>query len=344
MNNPKPGLPRKLLFAGIIAGMVAVTTAFLWTQQKNALEYTSLSGPVEDITTGLIGEYAALILIAENQGYFKENGLNVTITEYPSGPASLADLWAGKIDTAMASDFAGVRDSLNGEDMRILANMSKSEAFYIVARKDHGISEVSHLKGKNIGITHKTVGEFFLEEFLNFNSIGTRDVQLTNMPQAELGEAIINGQIDAAVLFEPNAYETNLRLGDQAVRWSVHSRQSIYSLLYTTGKFNRERPEALRRYLRAVVQAEYFVKDNDALARNIIAERLNYDEAYINYIWPKFSFEVSLDQELLINMDDQARWTIENNLTTAKEIPNYLWLINFEALEAVNPEAITVIR
>ena len=43
-------------------------------------------------------------------------------------------------------------------------------------------------------------------------------------------------------------------------------------------------------------------------------------------------------------MEDEARWAIENHLTDATKTPNYFRLIYFDALQAVNPEAITVVR
>ncbi len=333
---------RRASIIGLIVLGLAGSLAIWWQQRTSAVpEYT---GPVERISTGLIGEYAALILIAQDQGYFRAAGLDVAITEYPSGPAAVADLLAGKLDTAMGADFAGVRNSFAGQDLKILATMSKSEAFFMVARRDHGINTEADLKGKKIGVTRKTVGEFYVGQFLTFNKLALRDVTIVDLPQQDLVEAVKAGHIDAAVLFEPNAYRAGSLLGSNAVRWSVQSGQSIYALLYGTSKLTTQRPQVIKRYLQAAVQAEQFVKTHDAEARSIVAKRLGYDAAYIDYIWPKFNFTVSLDQELLLNMDDEARWAIENNLTTSTKPPNYLRMLYLPALEAVKPEGITIIR
>ena len=60
--------------------------------------------------------------------------------------------------------------------------------------------------------------------------------------------------------------------------------------------------------------------------------------------WDEFTFEISLDQSLLINIESEARWAINNNLTDATEVPNYLDYIYLDALEEVRPNAVTIIR
>jgi NitT/TauT family transport system substrate-binding protein len=47
---------------------------------------------------------------------------------------------------------------------------------------------------------------------------------------------------------------------------------------------------------------------------------------------------------MLILFEDQARWRIDNNLTEATEVPNYLDYIYMDALEEVKPEAVMMIR
>ena len=43
-------------------------------------------------------------------------------------------------------------------------------------------------------------------------------------------------------------------------------------------------------------------------------------------------------------MEDEARWMITNNLTTEKQVPNFLDYIYEDGLKAVKPEAVNIIR
>lgn len=60
--------------------------------------------------------------------------------------------------------------------------------------------------------------------------------------------------------------------------------------------------------------------------------------------WDDFTFELSLNQSFLVNIEDEARWAIRNKLTDKTGVPNYLDYIYIDALESVKPDAVTVIR
>jgi NitT/TauT family transport system substrate-binding protein len=73
-------------------------------------------------------------------------------------------------------------------------------------------------------------------------------------------------------------------------------------------------------------------------------KRLNYDGAYIEMVWPQYTFSLSLDQPLITAMEDETRWMISNNLTTEKQVPDFLNYIYEDGLKAVKPEAVKIIR
>jgi hypothetical protein len=100
----------------------------------------------------------------------------------------------------------------------------------------------------------------------------------------------------------------------------------------------------IERFLRAVVQAEQFVKSNDEQARRIVALEFGYDASYVDSIWTNHNFAVTLPQSLLLLMESEARWRIENRLTDKTKVPNYLEFIYFDGLEAVKPDAVTIIH
>jgi NitT/TauT family transport system substrate-binding protein len=300
--------------------------------------------PVEVITSGTVREYSALSIIAQDRGYFRENNLDVRLKEYSSGPPAVAAMLAGEIDTATAADFVGVSNSFKNEDLRILATQLRADSFFLVVRADHNIAAPNDLKGKKIGVTNKTAGEFYLGQFLVLNQLDNKDVNISYHTPDEMVDKLISGALDAIVTFDPHVNRTQTSLGDKASVWSPQGDQKLSTLLYGTGKLVKKRPEAVKRYLQAIVQAETFVQNNDTAAQKIVARYLGYDDAYMQTLWSRLAIDVSLGQDLLISMEDQARWAIDNNIVSNSNVPDYFRLVYFDGLEAVKPDGITIIR
>src|SRR5579859_3747041 len=106
--------------AGIILFAVA-TIVFIKT--PSSLQH--YQGLVEHISIGNVREYSIFNVIAKEKGYFTDNGLNADVKEYESGPPAVADLLAGKVDFAFASDNAGVQAIFTHPQLRIIAIRKK---------------------------------------------------------------------------------------------------------------------------------------------------------------------------------------------------------------------------
>jgi ABC-type nitrate/sulfonate/bicarbonate transport system substrate-binding protein len=343
----RPFLKQKKVwvFASILILCLFLGIYFFWydTASKEQM-VNQYVGPTEKVTIGNIGEYSLFNLIAKDKGYFKDYGLDVEIKEYESGPAAVADLLAGKLDIAVAADFVGVRNIFTNQRLRIVTQASKHKVFQVVARKDKGISQPSDLKGKKVGVTRKGAGEFYLGRYLTFNNLYFNDVKIIDLPPSEIITQLYKGQIDAAVIFDPHAYAIQKNLGSNGITWSAQGNEKVFALIYSTDTFIESHPAIITRYLQATLQAEQYIKEHPEETKNFIIKTLNYDAAYVDYMLQNFDFINGLDQELLLTMENQARWVIGNKLTDQTKVPNYLDYIYFEGLQEVKPEAITIIR
>ena len=306
----------------------------------------STGGPVEQLTIGVFkGVFSSLIWIAESEGYFPSNGLDVIIKdEYETGIAPMRDAIDGKVDIASDAEFVLVSVSFDNKNLKAISTIDLADAIELVARKDHCITRPADLRGKTIAIPKNTQAEFFLGRFLTFNDLSLDDVEIVGMSPSELVDAIVAGTIDAAMIWEPNIYEMSSRLGNSLITFPGQSGQDFYFLMVTTNEVITARPGAIERFLNALVEAENFVKQYPGEAKAIITERLDVEADYVASVWPKNDFTTSLPQSLMLAMDDEARWSIANNLTDKKVVPNYLDYIYLNGLKALKPEAVTIIR
>jgi NitT/TauT family transport system substrate-binding protein len=301
-------------------------------------------GPVEKITVANTEEYSTLIWIAQEQGYFTGNGLDIIMKDYQSGKAAADALLAGEADISISAEFVLVSNSFDNPDLRALGTVDTVENMELIVKKDSGILQSSDLKGKRIGATKKSVGEFFLGTFLVFNGLSLNDIEIVDLKPKDMTDALLNGDVDAVLTWPPNTFDIKNRLKDKVISWSGQSGQKYNMILIAKEKFIEDNPKAIERFLKSIIRAEEYVKNNNKEAKDFIAKKYNYESLYIDDAWPKHNFVVELPQALLIMMEDQARWRIENKLTDATEVPNYLDYIYFDALEEVKPEGVTIIR
>jgi NitT/TauT family transport system substrate-binding protein len=61
-------------------------------------------------------------------------------------------------------------------------------------------------------------------------------------------------------------------------------------------------------------------------------------------VWKQNQFSLSLDQSLILAMQDESRWLISNNLTNATSIPNFQNYIYIGGLNSVKPQSVNIIR
>ncbi len=302
-------------------------------------------GPVDKITlASASNDVGFLVYIAEKHGYFMANGLDVTINDYEAGKLATDALVAGQADISTGADFVLVSHSFDNPDLRAIGTIATARDCKLIFRKDHGIEKPEELRSKKIGITKKSSGEFYLGRLLTFNNLSMDDVEILDLKPGEIIEAVVKGDIDAALTWEPYIYNIKKRLGEKTVVLPGQSGQDLYFLLISREDWLKNHSYAVDRLLKAFIQAEEFVKNNEKEAKEFLKNRAEYESDYIDYVWKGLNFTVTLPQALLLAMDDQARWRIENGLTDRTEIPNYLDYIYLDGLLSVEPEAVTIIH
>jgi NitT/TauT family transport system substrate-binding protein len=290
------------------------------------------------------GDFPSLIWVAEKKGYFREEGLDVTIKEFDSGVTACQALLRGAVEVATGADFVAVNGIFSDSSIRIISAIASVKSIEIIARRDHGIQNPVDLRNKKIAVPRNSQAEFFLGKFLLLNKLKLSDVQIVYLQPAPLTEALTQGEVDAVAIWDPLAYDVKESLGQNGVAWTPSIGQTFYFVLLTDDATVNTRPGALEKLLRALFKAEDFVKKNPDSAQTIVAERLNLQMPYLQYAWSRRTYTLSLAQVLLLIMEDEARWMIQNKLTDKTAVPNYLNNIYTGGLLKVNPEAVSILR
>ena len=333
----------------IIAAIVVIAIALIagvgaWIlldSQKNT------EGSMEPITIAYSPfESTALFWIAEDQHFFEKNGLNVTLRKYDSGAAALDGVVNSEADIGLGiSEFPLVRKAFENAPVRAIGCIDKGDFIYLVARRDHGVVNVSDLKGKRIGTAIGTIAEFHLGRFLMLHGIAKRDITLVDVETpAGWVDDVAKGDIDAIATAQPYVNSARDRLGDNAVVWPVQSSQPLYGLIISNDEWLSKHPEQAERFLRSLAEAEEYVHTYPAEAQAIVQKWLDLDAGYLATVWQQNQFSLTLDQSLVLAMEDEARWMIRNNLTNATAVPDFRNYLYTDGLDTVKPGSVKIIR
>jgi NitT/TauT family transport system substrate-binding protein len=302
--------------------------------------------PPEKITIAYSTSFSAILVhIAFTKGYFGEEGLDATPQRHAFGKEALQAVLDGKADLATVADTPIMFAIMNGKKITILAviqTTNKNEA--IVARRDQGIAKPSDLQGKKIGLTLGTTGDFFADSFLLAYGIDRKHVKIIDLKPDEMAAALGMGKVDAVSAWNPTETQLKKKLGSKGI---VFLGESIYTEMFCVSagqEYVKNNPIAIKKVLRALLQAEIFVQQQPEEARRLVAEFIKTDKIVLDETWDDFTFRVALDQALLVDLEEQTRWAIKNRLTVRRDMPNYLDFIYVDGLQAVKPAAVRIVR
>ena len=143
--------------------------------------------------------------------------------------------------------------------------------------------------------------------------------------------------------WNPPVKKLQKNLGAGGVTFSIDPSHSLIAVLSSRPDLPSQKPGMVKGILRALIRAEKFAREKPRDSMRIVAEAVGMELDQLGEMWRSEDFRVSLDQSLLLSLEDESRWAITNRLTKAQKIPNYLD-IYFDGLKSVKPEAVRILR
>ena len=325
----------------VIAALVIGAVAFLvWRSQ-----FSSTAAMAKVTVAVPMQVSSALMLVAASQGMFDDAGVNVVSQPFEYGKDALQSLLDGKSDLAVVADTPVMFALLNGADIAMLAGISRARrALAIVAHKDRGINRVQDLRGKSIGLTLGTNLPYFLDAMLQVHGVPGDKVNLVDLRLNALTRVFEEGGIDAAVVFQPLLAQLTAKMGE---RMKVFYGEDVYAFrLILVGKpsYIDRHPQEVSRVLSALVAASQAIHAKTDQVRRALGDVLKIDDATLAQMFNPQDYTVSLDQAMLLTLDDQSRWAMQKGLVATRPMPNYLGFMKYHHLESVLPSAVTIVH
>src|ERR1700720_2575032 len=175
----------------------------------------SLVGPArsdsiekKQVTFGVGGKAALYYLpltICDRLGYFREQGLDVTINDFRGGAQSLQALVGGSVDVVTGAYEHTIRMQAKGQDIRAVIQLGRFPGIVVGVRKDKTYNSAADLKGMKIGVSAPgSSTNFFVMYMMSKAGLKPTDASYIGVgigPSAVA--AIKNGEIDALSNLDP---------------------------------------------------------------------------------------------------------------------------------------------
>ena len=242
----------------------------------------------------------AAFFYAQDNGYFKAEGLNVVIDKGNGSGATVTHIMSGAYDAGFGDVNAIIQNaSTKPDDAPVMVYMVWNQPpFAIVTKKTSGINTIKDFEGHTLGGAQGTPTTRLLPVFVQKNKLEGEKIKLSNMAPNLQEPMLIKGDIDAALVFNITSY-FNLVLNnqdpDKDYKWFSFGDYGMD--LYSNGvmvsrKLLASNPKAVAGLVRAINKGMIAVaKDQNAG----IKAALNYDNQ-INVDVEKRRLQYSFDK------------------------------------------------
>lgn len=240
---------------------------------------------LQELTIGTMPDVDSIpFIIAQEKGYFQEEGLTVNIKAFKSAMDRDSALQSGNLDGAISDMLAVVFAKSGGFDVKITSLTSGS--YKLIAGANETASSVQELKGKEVAVSKNTIIEYVTDRILAESGMPDSAIHKVVIPQIPTRlEMLQNGKLPAATLPEPMA---SIMLKNGGKLLSSSDQLGIYpGILLFTGKAVAEKKAELQAMYRAYNKAIVYLETEP-------------QEKYIDLLIEKGGFPASVKGALVL--------------------------------------------
>jgi NitT/TauT family transport system substrate-binding protein len=200
---------------------------------------------------------------AAEKGYFKAEGLDVTIDQGEGSAATVARIMGGAYDAGFGDMNAIIQNAATRpNDVPLMVYMIYSKApFALLVKADSPIKTISDIAGKKLGSPAGGAAIKLFPMLAKKNGLDPGKVEIVNMAPNLQEQMLIRGDVDISALFTATSYMNLVAIKqdpDRDFRWIYYSDGGLD--LYSNGvmvsqKLAKEKPEAVKGLVRAINKA-----------------------------------------------------------------------------------------
>lgn len=278
------------------------------------------------ITVGILpAEGAIPIILAKEQGFFAEAGINVDIKAFTSPADRNVAVQAKELDATIADVMTAAAFQQNGISMKITSDIN--EDFKLVAAPDSGITDVAGLSGKQVSLVPNFILEYIMDQFAAKHNFTYEIVEIPSF--AARGEALLANQVDAVVFTEPQA-SMMVQMGAHLLGDSKSEGIKGGTLLFAEQLLQNQAGD-VHAFYQAYDKAIDYMNQTDPAAYSEILASYQFPEqigAYLSSLQGKFTAAAPISVE---QFDSIIAWSKDKGLIEQQYA--YEDLVDFQHLQ-----------
>lgn len=211
---------------------------------------------------------------AETNGYFREEGLDVTILE-GAGSGTAATLVANGSNDFGFSDAGVVASTINdGGDIVMVAGIYQRNPSVMISLTESGIEDPEDLVGKTIGASSGEAPVQLLPAYLSANDVNPDDVKIVNVDPAAKPTALLQKRVDAIVGYSSSDLPIVEAEAPDKIAVQYYADYGVTTLsngVIVSREFADENPDAVRGFVSAVQRGfESCQEDEESAVANLV--------------------------------------------------------------------------
>lgn len=158
---------------------------------------------MQELTVGLMPDIDSVpLIIAQEKGYFAEEGLKVNLQQFKSAMDRDSALQSGNLDGAISDMLAVAFAKSGGFDVKVTSYTDGN--YRLVASKDANVEKLQDLAGKDVAVSKNTIIEYITDQITVSQNMSEDSINKVVIPQIPTRlEMLQNGKLAAATLPEP---------------------------------------------------------------------------------------------------------------------------------------------
>lgn len=262
-----------------------------------APQQTTPDGLVKITVANLAVSNSAALVLGVQKGFFKDEGLDVTLKDTPAA-ATQAAVVSGEAQFAFTNVPAIIAAASNGLPVRVVGPAGKfadDEAkghIQVVAPKDSPIQSPKDLEGRKVAVD--TLYQLpHLSLIISARSLGvdTSKISFVEMPYPAMADALEDKQVDAADLGEP-FLTPELAKGGRVImsNGAGFKPETVQTMWVTSATYAAQNPDVVEKFIRALAKSnEYAGAHEDEVRQAVTTYTKTSQEMSSKILMPFFS-------------------------------------------------------